>query len=200
MSKQELKTRTGATPGKLALVAVLAVVLVVVLIVQFSGGEQPPAAGRTADKGDGASPARSRRPPSEHSPARNSPAKEQPSPPRPRRLGKPWPRIPAEEAKQYDPFAVTELFVRFLAPAPKNPETAAAKSQAELEQLQQWNKQLQDALAKIKLQGVTAILENENGAAAAIGDEVVRVGDIVVGFRVIEITKEGITLEPVTPD
>jgi len=172
----------GATPGKLALIAVLAVVLVVVLAIQFGSGQAGEATQETT--------ATDRKPAARRVPAARGPQLNDAKAPTKAR-GAPWPVIESTEVAQYDPFALTEPFAPFepkpsKSVSPQEPVDASQDALAE---------QRRAALAQLRQTGVTAIVRTPHGHVAAIGDRLVQVGDIVDGFRVTKITSDGLTVE-----
>jgi len=56
------------------------------------------------------------------------------------------------------------------------------------------------ALTALRSKGAAAVVRSERGAAAVIGNRVVRVGDVVEGYRVVSIDPQGIVLEPIDPN
>lgn len=182
MTDPVVKSKVGATPGKLVLMAVLAVVLVSVLLVQLAGREEPPAAQETADASSLPQTGRSengtsvpRSPPDEDDVLTQD------------RQG---PRIALEEVLQHDPFALP----RALRP-PARPSSANtaddAPDEVDREEVQ---RQRERALAAIREQGVQMVFLGKEEQIAIIGDHRVRVGDQFEGFRVTDIGSDGVTL------
>ena len=177
MPKLPESPKLRATPGKLALIAVLAVVLVVVLAVQFGGslGAGPP---RDADRDR-----ESHRP---GPPGQLAVQAAQPS----RDAGKghdasrPWPKLELAEVSAHDPFAVRT-------PVAKPPEPPATTAESEADRTQQ-----DQLLEQLREQGVQAVIGgSRHGNAAVIGSQIVRVGDVLDGFRVVGIEADGVVLE-----
>ncbi len=171
-------SKLGATPGKLALIAVLAVVLVIVLAVQFGG-----------DLGAGQ--------PREDAPDGKSGGPEPPVPragPAPSPSGRggerhdarqPWPKLELAEVSAYDPFAAAT-------PVAGPMETPSETAANETERVQR-----EQILEQLRENGVRAVIgSSRHGNAAVIGAETVRVGDVLAGFRVVDVEADGVVLEP----
>ncbi|MGQ9574683.1 MAG: hypothetical protein ACUVUC_05150 [Thermoguttaceae bacterium] len=199
MAESSTTRKPIATPRQLILIAVLGVILAVVLIQQFSGasgspepvqqaapsrtsaGEKAQAAVAQTDSepvgGQGLGVGKvSGRPSAPQGPA---------GPPR-----APWPRIDAKTAGQYDPFALPEPLARQLAPPAKqaspaakaNPPAARARPSA--------------GLFSLRSKGVHAVIQDQTGAVAVIDNRLVRVGDLLEGYRVISIDRDGVLVAP----
>jgi hypothetical protein len=182
-------SKIGATPGKLVLVGVLAIILISVLVFQ-TGGTDAPAASAEKPK-----PALRTRPtrPHQRRARRQAVTKAsvtqgdlEPSP----REARPWSEARLEEVLQYDPFAVPEA----LAPPEPARRTTTGKDPAAGSQPEAVKKQREQALAALRHQGVQMIFFDEDEQVALLGDRMVRVGDTLDGFRVLAIGPEGITL------
>ena len=187
--------RSGATPGKLILIAVLAVVLAAVLYIQFgrSGSADVPAARK---------PTAARRAQGGRASAAATREQEQPT-----KTLDDAPREPDDDAAwkppdlatviAYDPFAVPASF-----PQPRRAnddvgsfqdgETAANQGiDAMVRDLEQTRKQLED----MRQLGVKVILEQHGQYVALIGDQMIHVGDEINGFTVTAITPSGVRVE-----
>lgn len=178
MPKLPKSSKSGATPGKLALIAVLAVVLVVVLAVQFGGSF---GAGRPAEREERRGESREQRAASGES----SPLVTHHSPPATPYSSRPWPKLELADVTDFDPFAAPK-------PAPEPSETLAATVESAAAQEEQ------DAafLEQLRQEGVQAVIGSaHNGRAALIGSQIVRVGDVLGGFRVVGIEPDGVVLE-----
>jgi hypothetical protein len=105
------------------------------------------------------------------------------------------PRLPeftADEVAAYNPFA-----------RPKNTgaqavqaEEQAADTQAAIDAEAKRKAELQQALADLQSKKVRFVIGNKNGAAAMLGDQWIRAGEIVSGFRVIKVDQSGVELQP----
>jgi len=177
MPESPESSKLGVTPGKLVLIAVLAVVLVVVLAVQFGGvlGARP-SAGEDSD-GDGPQPGSSDRPAASRASPGGEPAVEQDDP-------NPWPRLELADVSAYDPFTLGVSAVQ-----PAEPPAATTQRQRDRARQDQLLEQLQE-------QGVQAIVGSRRGGnVAVVGSEIVRVGDVLGELRVVAIEADGVVLE-----
>lgn len=170
--------RIGATPGKLALIAVLAVILVAAIILQFSGDATPANASSTIPQRDRRRPTRNvRRPNQPVAPSKITETLREVQ----------WPRFSVDEVLVTDPFAPPESMrgVRALIQS-----GAAAPVASDNE----FDLGRQAVLAEIRERKVRAIVSDGRRQAAWIGDQFVRVGDLIEGFRVTDIGTDGVTL------
>jgi hypothetical protein len=196
MAKSGEKSKGGATPGKLALIAVLAVVLVGVLVYQFSGSEEPPPPRKHPNVGR---PAAAR--PAAGS-TRVAAGGTRVAAPKPDHTVVPktdrqWPKIALEEVLQHDPFA---LPTALQPPAPKKPAVAVASQAPDKARQAEVRRQREQALAAIRAQGVQMVFVGKEKRVAIIGDRRVRVGDVFDGFRVTDIGSDGVTLSEYVSD
>ena len=169
--QQDWMTRVGATPGKLALIAVLGVILTYVVVSQLPSRRPAPAelVTRTA--------AAKSAPPA---PIKSDPASDsQASLPE----IKPWPRPNLRIATAHDPFA-TPAWAR----------SAVVTAELNLPQADSSLREQADAIAELRKLGATVIVEVDGDPLALVGNQQLRVGDRVKGFRVEEITASGIVL------
>jgi hypothetical protein len=102
------------------------------------------------------------------------------------------PEFTAEQVAAYNPFA-----------RPKNaavqtvqPEAAATEAQTAIDAEATRKAELQKALAELRSKGVRFVIGNKHGAAAMLGDQWIRAGEIVSGFRVIKVDQSGVELVP----
>jgi hypothetical protein len=102
------------------------------------------------------------------------------------------PEFTAEEVAAYNPFA-----------RPKNSEAQSRQAEATATELQtvidaeaQRKAELQKALADLRSKRVRFVIGNKNGAAAMLGNQWIRAGEIVSGFRVIKVDQSGVELVP----
>jgi hypothetical protein len=203
------------TPGKLATIVGLGLVLVIVLVVQFSGGEEAPALvkrrlPRTAAVAVAAA-----------DPAASSPG---------RAAHRPWPDLDRSAVAAFDPFEVpaalrpaTSGSSRTAAstgpiqiaqaagnpsgvstgtitgPTAPNPDDVQARIRAterksRLERIRATASQLQQ-------QRVGVVVSTSTGAVARIGEQEVRVGDVINGvLQIVEIGPQGIVVEEARED
>jgi hypothetical protein len=52
------------------------------------------------------------------------------------------------------------------------------------------------ALVTLRSKGTSAVLRDEKGAVAVVDNRVVRVGDVLQGYRVVSIDDDGVLLAP----
>lgn len=175
----------GATPGKLAMVAVLAAILAAVVWTQLGAGAVlAPSGTSRLDDPNGA--ARSRRVPRPTAvepavaPAESAGRKSA-------QKSRPTFRIDLEETLAIDLFAVPPRLIAARAAA--SPDAAEAGRQA-LEQA----RQRELALNAIRSGGVQMIFDDGHEKKAVLGNRVLRVGDTVEGLRISNISLQGIML------
>jgi len=168
--------RTGATPKKLALVAVLAMVLAGVIWHQVFGAHQEEVAAkpqRPAASTPNLKDTSKKSPPKvdEQSPSASDHIVTAPE----------WQEMPLRDVLAHDPFQPPQWFVLANQPIAERESSATAENTEKLlEQLKQKSMNI------VVISGTTKI--------ATIGGNEVRVGDLIEGFRVTDITTEGITL------
>ena len=177
----------GATPGKIALVAVLGIVLVAVLVVQYGGvfwSSPGPA--------DSAAAPASAKPVVRHvEPAAAGSAAAADYKPQP------WPEFKLQEVLAHDPFAVPSGLAELLPPPPQSTPTAAPID-AQREAQRQREERRREMLASLRGLGVSMILEHQGELIAAIGERTLHVGDSIGEFRVVDINlREGVVLEAI---
>ena len=182
MADPGVKSRFGATPGKLVLVAVLAVAFVSVLLFQFAEEEKPPAPQENAEQSGG----------SETRPMQNGTSVPTPPPDKGHvpKQARQWPKIALEEVLRHDPFAVPAALHPPAGPGSAN----TAQDVPEKARQQELQRQREQALATIREQGVKMVFVGKGEQVAIIGDRRVRVGDLFEGFRVTDIGSDGVTL------
>ena len=175
--------RARVSAIKLGAIAVLAIILLIVLVVQFMGGQTAPGASSNATQ-----------PASSRALLRN-PAAGMPSARAAERDVAGWPVLDREEAAACDPFVLpAALAWRMGVPTDPSAMGAGLDPKQHAERKHRAGER-QKLLELLRTQGVSAILRNADGPAAAIGPRIVRVGDLVDGFRVVEIRPDGVILE-----
>ncbi|MEQ8791300.1 MAG: hypothetical protein RIC55_33875 [Pirellulaceae bacterium] len=204
MSNGSRKLPAGVTPGKLVLIGVLGVILVTVLVMQFGGlggdttntSSEPPASGRGRQTAASTKSTTSTTATTTAAQGRTEATTSTSSmPPRPQ-----WAAMTAAEVRQHDPFAVSAVMSPWLGP---EPVSAPDAPQAIDESQQRRATKLQETLNFLRTHGVSVIIDDEQsdggaGPTAVIGDQTVRVGDLLGGFRVVDINaEEGVVLEVV---
>lgn len=176
----------GATPGKLALIGVLAVIMFVVIWVQLPSAEpgavearssaeamnEPPAPMPAAAKG-GETLA--------EAPANSTKPTELPR--------KAWPEFSIQSLLRCDPFA-HQAWSR---PIPKKDSPATevvADKKIAPPPLHATN-----PLGELKQKGVSLVLLANGQKVARVGGQQFRVGDTINGYRIMDIAKDGMVLE-----
>jgi len=180
MSKSLDLSKIGASPGKLALIAVLAVVLIVVLFVQFGGGfgtkqslNREPDGESHRSEPDGETGAQSDRPSRARGTSRDSLS--------------PWPKLDLADVLDYNPFAVR-------APVSEPSDSPATTVESDAGRAEQ-----ERLLQQLQQEGVQAVIGSAvKGNAAVIGSRTVRVGDVLGQLRVVAVESDGVVLEPQT--
>jgi hypothetical protein len=169
------------TPGRAAIMAVLALVLVAVWGPQFFSSDDsvPAIAVVTPPK---PTPAKTVAPPIKAIPIAKSHAASTTTAPKPLKK-RALPKFTASEAGAYDPFA---------APA----WSPAAVSLVAGSGVGISNADAEDRFKAIRSRGVAMILVSPDGKAAQLGDRTVRIGDQIDGFEVIDITPTGVVFMP----
>lgn len=160
--------RNGATPGKLALIGVLALILGYVIISQLPGKKPAAISLRTAPPLAGvASPQTNQADPLTKAPQRKA-----------------WPKLEVSQAVVHDPFAAPPWAQSSLPPLPQasSGQPVASSSNSV------------DVLAELKESGATAVVMVNGERLALVGDARLRVGDRLKGFRVVDITQAGVVL------
>lgn len=102
------------------------------------------------------------------------------------------PEFTADEVAAYNPFARPKNVDR----STKQAEAIAKEAQGEIDAEAQRRAELQKALADLRSKRVRFVIGNKNGAAAMLGNQWIRAGEIVSGFRVIKIDESGVELQP----
>ena len=163
--KQPQKNKLGATPGKLALVGVLAVVLVLVIMAQMPTDSAPVNLSLNRVAVD-----------SQVAPVNKNEKKiaADKSDSKPQQEAREWPRKNLATALAHDPFALPTWKDR--------PEALANNNSPGL-------------LATLQEQGASILMIGTTEKSATIGDQRVQVGDILDGYKITDITDEGIVLD-----
>ncbi|MEX2317155.1 MAG: hypothetical protein WD669_08385 [Pirellulales bacterium] len=193
----------GASPKKLVLIGVLAVVLIAVLYVQFVGSSKSEAPEITAS----AAPAQRPSLAAANSTATGAKAVT------PLGDAGEWLLEPIDRPQwkspelarviRYDPFALPAAFPQPVGVA-GGPGTGtmlpdgvivAADTEMTEEERSQSVKEIQTKLAELKERGVRVIIKARKEAVAVIGDRTVHVGDDLEGFTVKAIQSDGVVVE-----
>ena len=210
MSSAASTATAGFTPGKIGLIALLAIVLVGTVVYQFleTSGSPRTYTKRASRSSDEAAPA------SSSAPASDTRATVL------RAIGGKWPQISVVEASRFDPFA----FPEWMASRSANPRTSLQPLQigssgqstnpdsTELsggktspssngllaesrpQEMKRRLEEQQAVAAELQRRGVGIVYQTSQGSVARLGDLEVRVGDVLNGLRVVEINADGIRL------
>ena len=195
--------KSGVTPGKLILIGVLVVVLVVVIVLQ-TGGDSPTT--KTNENGSNKNPVASRR---KHARVPAQPLQAMLASPHQAKI---WPVMTVEEVIAHDPFALSALSTEVAesnfesssagATADQNADSSLAQQaeerrlqiEAELERqafLLAKHRALAQKLDELKKKGVEMVFLGAGKPMARIGTQNVQVGDVVDGFRIVDIRMDG---------
>jgi hypothetical protein len=174
------RNKVGATPAKLALVGVLALVLVGVVASNFSGGEAPPTA---ASSQDAVAP-EAVEPTTAADPA-TAPSEAAPEPDAKNPFGKfavedRWPKTPLKDAARFDPFA----------PAPW---AAVPEEVVDAEAAEDGAKKLDE----LRNAENAIIFMAGDTRRALIGEQEFQIGDVIGRFKIADITPLGVVLSEV---
>lgn len=173
----------GLTPAKFGMIVVLAVVLLVVIVVQFGGGSSKKRSSRprrtaraqaTSDETSAAEPAAKAALPAT-----------------------PWPAYQLTDVVAHNPFAMpTDLQeAEETDDDPGDGETGEDVT-VEPPDARDLRRRQSEFMNSLREQGVDMVLMTPNGSVARVGSTSFRVGDVVEGLVVKEITRQGITFEP----
>ena len=179
MAEQTFIERTGATPGKIALIAVLVGVLGSLLIMQL--GDDSSSIAIVAPRQGGVT-----------TKAVVSPLQTQSERPEPFAplvvKQRPWPEISLEEVRAYDPFAMPRTL--------GDDRDGSAGLEQEQKSIRQLAEARRQALMALREKGVAMVLQSGDQRVAVIGSDTVRIGDVIDGFKVVAIGPDGVMLEP----
>lgn len=168
MANKTWRERTGLTPGKTALVAVLGTVLVVVVAVQFGGSDSQQSQSAPRQRPPRRTPLAASNTRSENNAGEQSgdalPA---------------WPISPVSQALAYNPFT----------PLEKNAGKQATAQATELVEPRQ-----EGPPPAVLTQKVSFVLIAPDGPVATVGPHMLRVGDVIDGLVVTEIDEKGVVL------
>jgi hypothetical protein len=102
------------------------------------------------------------------------------------------PEFTAQEVAAYNPFARSKNAEA----QSRQAEATATETQPLIDAEAQRKAELQKALADLRSKKVRFVIGNKHGAAAMLGDQWIRAGEIVSGFRVIKVDQSGVELQP----
>lgn len=157
--------RSGATPGKLVLIGVLALVLAYVIISQLPSRKSAPVS-LTVEP-----------PPASETTA--TPAKSQTTDVNAVQRAE-WPSPDLSQVVAHDPFATPHWAQLDEPEAPRGSNEQASG--------------VADVLTQLQQSGATAIVMLNGERLALVGDTQVRIGDQLKGYRVVAITNSGVVL------
>ncbi len=171
-----------------AVATVLTVILVAVMIMQLAGGSRAAAARTDSARADKEHP-QGKRP-------REAAANQQDT-----GTSDAWQSTSLDRVLSYDPFKPRAAFPideQQTAAAGTTPTAKEKTDAARAERIEQARAARQQALARLSDRRVNAFLAGgPAGDVALIGDQRVRVGDVLDGFRVVAIDADGVVVEPV---
>ncbi len=182
MAEQTLTEQIGATPGKIAIAVVLSGIFVSLLIMQIDDGTS--VAGDVLEPGGPGTATIA-------SLGTAAPEATVPSVSKPR----PWPDVSLAEARKYNPF----FMPRAAGASGWNSRDSQAAEALKQKDLQQRAEMRRLALTKLREQGVGVVLQSGEELVAIIGSDTVHIGDVIDGFKVVGIGRDGVTLEPDDP-
>ena len=193
MSESNWMEKAGATRGKLALIAVLAVVLVGVVGFQVANFRQ------SASPTQAATPTKtraSRRPLTSKSPGNSADTASAPQQQSdsPAAAPKEWPRLTLEEIVAHDPLAPPPWYVTPVVHAVAVAEDDPADQEAALAEQAARRRHRIATLEQLREEGARVVVLTGADQVAAIGEQKVRIGDTIDGFQIIDITERGIVL------
>ncbi len=192
-SKPNWVKQVGLTPGRMALIAVLALVFAVVLYIQLGGSSaKPPAA---AARSTAAS--ESNDVPSKSSAKHDSSAAATGAARRKTVIRGDWQSPSMATVVEYDPFALPASFPQPPAPETtgvlaKNEANSRAEALAQRAALAAEREQTQSQLVGLRQQGVRVIIKRNDQYVAIVGDQEVHVGDQLNGFTVTAIDADSV--------
>jgi hypothetical protein len=170
---QKPSVKVGATPGKLALIGILAVVMVIVIASNW-----PSAAAPLADETALAAEPSDPTPAAASEATTDTPVATSASPFGEFAEDQHWPELPLKEVTEFDPFAISKWAV-----------PAVGVDGAPVLNEEQINEMLAAENAIILVSGDKRI--------ARIGDQEFQVGDVLGRFKITDITSKGVVLSEV---
>lgn len=181
-SGKQWAKRLGATPGRLVVVGVLAVLLIALIVAPPGGSawlnNRPSSTSRGPSSADSE---REREAASVTAPAEISP-----------RTDRPWPVMELNEIVQYDPFVEPwrsnteeEYPISLVDPDGLDDDESLDDPQED---------RIESTIAAIREQGVRLIVLADGERVALVGERMVRVGDVIDGLVVTAIETDGVVL------
>jgi len=186
MKMPESLKNAGATPGKLILIGVLAVVFVAVVGMQLWPSSPPAAAERDSEEKASSEDSTSRKERSAHAAGEKDVADQPSTSTQP--AWQAWAAPPLQTVLAHDPFAPFHP----MDASEQTDETAVAEpSDTEDEVTSILDRQL---LAELQTDGVSLVMITAQERLAKVGDRDLRIGDNVGGYIVQEINMDGVVL------
>lgn len=173
----------GLSPGKMGLIVILSVVLLVVIVVQFGGGSK-----RQASR-----PRRAQQAEQAENPETEKVAKVEDS-----GGDRVWPIFTARDVLAHNPFALPGE----LRPAEQDDVQLGANVAVVTPDEGAIRDRQFEFIASLRAHGVDMVLMTPGGSVARVGQSSFRLGDVVEGLVVTEISQGGIVFEhePVSPE
>ncbi len=187
MTQRKLPDKFGATPGKLALIGLLAVVLIWVIVRQLPGSS---AAVETVNSNSGQATSVSASPKSASTQqvVRRRSAKVISSSNKQSPIAgvhQSWPKLRMDAVLAADPFAAPQWFTLAVREKAAQDLPAAADDKQE---------EIEKSLEEFRKQGAAIVVISNRDKMATLGSHEVRIGDVVDGFIVTNISTEGVVL------
>jgi hypothetical protein len=187
-SKKTWSQQAGVTPGKLALIGGLAIALAAVLYLQYAPSERPAAVATPMPRTATQAAANQVNSAVQGAAAPAVPLKKTGTVTK-------WHAPNLDRVVAYDPFALPAAF-----PKPQSTDEATvAQTAAATQDASQRQAELEAARAKsegelqgLKQQAVKVMITRNDEFVAIVGDQEVRVGDELNGFKVIAIDSDGV--------
>ncbi len=181
--------RLGATPAKIGLIAVLALVLIVSAVINLGG------LGAAAPERTAGAKRRSKRVPKvpNRPTTRNVASSGKATRKVLREID--WPGLNVSEASEFDPFAKPE----FLQPPPPEPTPVVVEEQptkAEVKRVVDAKKlkAMRSVVVSLAELGIEMIIATPDGGVARVAGREIRIGDMIEGLIVTRIDSDGIEL------
>lgn len=182
MDNPRWNNKVGATPRKLLLIFVLGIVLVSVICFQLGAGNGSVEPRQQARRAEMPTPPVDQPPDGvPETPAVNAETS----------AVREWPEIPLETVLAHDPF---ELPPAMAPPTPIPSPNHRSDERAERRESPARVEKRERALATVRDLGIRMVLVDQEERVALVGEQAVRVGEVLEGFRVVAIDADGITL------
>jgi hypothetical protein len=183
--------KIGATPGKLALIGVLAVVLVTVIASQLPNRSTSTTVALNSSTPSRTEPTRQsvsdqRKTRSAGSKPSNTKVKSSDAPEN--QSPHVWPKLSIDQIATYDPLVAPDWLIAARNAIP--PKDKKSQQLAETER----QKRNTAALKILREQGTKAVVISAGEKRALIGEQPVHIGDNIEGFQITDITKQGVVL------